>query len=149
MSAEENSPVDCFRRRGQGAKRREGARECAEKIPNSPPKWKAGHKACFLLLQNKKGVRTRREQTCLRKKAVRWTVFADVIKERSDAKAYGSMPKKKPNSPPKKACKQASLQAFFLTTSSKSLHTFDCFPSAAEIHRFRQSHTVYHSTCRR
>ena len=26
MSAEENSPVDCFRRRSQGAKRREGAR---------------------------------------------------------------------------------------------------------------------------
>ena len=37
MSAEENSPVDCLRRRGQGAKRREGARECAEKIPCSPP----------------------------------------------------------------------------------------------------------------
>ena len=36
-SAEENSPVDCFCRRGQGAKRREGARECTEKIPNSPP----------------------------------------------------------------------------------------------------------------
>ncbi len=86
LSAEENSPVDCFCRRGQGAKRREGIRQYAEKIPNSPPK---------------------------------------------------------------KACKQASLQAFFLTTSSKSLHTFDCFPSAAEIHRFRQSHTVYHSTCRR
>ncbi len=33
MSAEENSPVDCFCRRGQGAKRREGARECAEKNP--------------------------------------------------------------------------------------------------------------------
>ena len=31
MSAEENSPADCFCRRGQGAKRREGARECAEK----------------------------------------------------------------------------------------------------------------------
>ena len=48
MSAEENSPVDGFRRRGQGAKRREGARECAEKIPCSPPKRKAGCKACFL-----------------------------------------------------------------------------------------------------
>ncbi len=42
MSAEENSPVDCFCRRGQGAKRREGARECAEKIPCSPLKRKAG-----------------------------------------------------------------------------------------------------------
>ena len=30
-SAEENSPVDCFRRRGQGAERREGAQACAEK----------------------------------------------------------------------------------------------------------------------
>ena len=37
QSAEGNSPVDCFCRRGQGAKRREGARECTEKIPNSPP----------------------------------------------------------------------------------------------------------------
>ena len=54
MSAEENSPVDCFCRRGQGAKRREGARECTEKIPCSPPKRKAGCKACFLLWQNKK-----------------------------------------------------------------------------------------------
>ena len=54
QSAEENSPVDCFCRRGQGAKRREGARECAEKIPCSPPKRKAGCKACFLLWQNKK-----------------------------------------------------------------------------------------------
>ena len=54
LSAEENSPVDCFRRRGQGAKRREDIRQYAEKIPNSPPKWKAGRKACFLLWQNKK-----------------------------------------------------------------------------------------------
>ena len=38
QSAEENSPVDCFCRRGQGEKRREGARECAEKTPCSPPK---------------------------------------------------------------------------------------------------------------
>ena len=38
LSAEENSPVDCFCRRGQGEKRREGARECAEKTPCSPPK---------------------------------------------------------------------------------------------------------------
>ena len=29
--AEENSPADCFRRRGQGAQRREGTRQCAEK----------------------------------------------------------------------------------------------------------------------
>ena len=56
MSAEENSPVDCFCRRGQGAKRREGARECAEKIPCSPPKRKAGRKACFLHWQNKRGI---------------------------------------------------------------------------------------------
>ena len=30
----------------------------------------------------------------LRKKTVRWTVFADVVKERSDAKVHGSAPKK-------------------------------------------------------
>ena len=93
-SAEENSPVDCFCRRGQGAKRREGAQECTEKIPNSPPKWRAGRKACFLLWQNKKRVRTRREQNCLRKKTVRWTVFADGVKKRSDAKVHKSAPKK-------------------------------------------------------
>ena len=55
LSAEENSPVDCFRRRGQGAKRREGIRQYAEKIPNSPPKWKAGRKACFCFCKTKKG----------------------------------------------------------------------------------------------
>ena len=31
-----NSPADCFRRRGQGASRREGIRQYAEKIPCSP-----------------------------------------------------------------------------------------------------------------
>ncbi|HCK43895.1 MAG TPA: hypothetical protein DHW16_05730 [Ruminococcaceae bacterium] len=35
-SSEENSPADCFRRRGQGASRREGIRQYAEKIPCSP-----------------------------------------------------------------------------------------------------------------
>ena len=48
MSAEENSPVDCFRRRGQRAKRREGARECTEKTVESCHKFvrvkKARHK---------------------------------------------------------------------------------------------------------
>ncbi len=48
QSAEENSPVDCFCRRGQGAKRREGAQECTKKIPNSPPKKRAGHQTCSL-----------------------------------------------------------------------------------------------------
>ena len=33
LPAEENSPADCFRRRGQGASRREGIRQYAEKIP--------------------------------------------------------------------------------------------------------------------
>ena len=47
MSAEENSPVDCFRRRGQGAKRREGIRQYAEKIPNSPPKREVMLWHCF------------------------------------------------------------------------------------------------------
>ena len=48
----------------------------------------------FALAKINKGIRTRREQTCLRKKTVRWTVFADVDKERSDAKVHGSEPKK-------------------------------------------------------
>ena len=38
---------------------------------------------------NKEGARL-----CLRKKTVLRTVFADVVKEHRDAKAYGSMPKK-------------------------------------------------------
>ena len=33
LPAEENSHADCFRRRGQGASRREGIRQYAEKIP--------------------------------------------------------------------------------------------------------------------
>ena len=61
------------------------------RIPNSPPKREVMLWHCFSFLF---GIRTRREQTCLRKKTVRWTVFADVVKEQSDAKAYGSMPKK-------------------------------------------------------
>ena len=44
----------------------------------------------FALAKINKGIRTRREQTCLQKKTVRWTVFADVVKEQSDAKAYGT-----------------------------------------------------------
>ena len=48
----------------------------------------------FCFGKTKRGIRTRREQTCLRKKTVRWTVFADVVKERSDAKVHGSAPKK-------------------------------------------------------
>ena len=48
----------------------------------------------FALAKINKGIRTRREKTCLRKETVRWTVFADVVKERSDAKVHGSAPKK-------------------------------------------------------
>ena len=48
----------------------------------------------FCFGKTKRGIRTRREQTCLLKKTVRWTVFADVVKERSDAKVHGSAPKK-------------------------------------------------------
>ena len=58
LSAEENSPVDCFRRRGQGAKRREGIRQYAEKIPNSPPKREVMLWHCysfFVLDSNKEG----------------------------------------------------------------------------------------------
>ena len=43
QSAEGNSPVDCFCRRGQGAKRREGAQECTEKIHNSPSRSAVVH----------------------------------------------------------------------------------------------------------
>ena len=90
LSAEENSPVDCFRRRGQGAKRREGIRQYAEKSLTLRQSGKQVVRPAFCFGKTKRGIRTRREQTCLRKKTVRWIVFADVVKERSDAKAYGS-----------------------------------------------------------
>ena len=60
MSAEENSPVDCFCRRGQGAKRREGARECAEKNPLLSAKTKSRSQGqLFALAKINKGIRTR------------------------------------------------------------------------------------------
>ena len=59
----------------------------------------------FCIGKTKRGIRTRREQTCLRKKTVRWTVFADVVKERSDAKVHGSAPKKSLALRHKKNCK--------------------------------------------
>ena len=94
MSAEENIPVDCFRRRGQGAKRREGIRQYAEKSLTLRQSGKQVVRPAFCFGKTKRGIRTRREQTCLRKKTVRWTVLADVVKERSDAKVHGSAPKK-------------------------------------------------------
>ena len=50
MPAEENSPADCFRRRGQGASRREGIRQYAEKIPCSPPKMEKLYRKVWLFL---------------------------------------------------------------------------------------------------
>ncbi len=44
----------------------------------------------FCFGKTKRGIRTRREQTCLRKKTVLWTAFADVVKEQSGTKAYGT-----------------------------------------------------------
>ena len=90
LSAEENSPVDCFRRRGQGAKRREGIRQYAEKSLTLRQSGKQVVRPAFCFGKTKRGIRTSMEQTCLRKKTVRWTVFADVVNERSDAKAYGT-----------------------------------------------------------
>ena len=62
MPAEENNPADCFRRRGQGASRREGIRQYAEKIPCSPPKMKKLYRKVWLFLFYLQGIRTRREQ---------------------------------------------------------------------------------------
>ncbi|MCQ2485091.1 MAG: hypothetical protein MJ168_07135 [Clostridia bacterium] len=47
--AEENSPADCFCRRGQGAKRREGVRKYAEKIPDESPEEDILLDAFFLM----------------------------------------------------------------------------------------------------
>ena len=111
MSAEENSPVDCFRRRGQGAKRREGIRQYAEKIPNSPPKREVMLWHCFSFFvwdSNKEGADLSAEENspvdCFRRRG-------QGAKRCEDIRQYAE---KAPNSPPKKACKQASLQAFFL-----------------------------------
>ena len=48
----------------------------------------------FALTKQKEGFEQGGSRRSLRKKTVRWTVFADVVKERSDAKAHGSAPKK-------------------------------------------------------
>lgn len=52
------------------------------------------YRKVWLFLFYLQGIRTRREQACLRKKTILRTVFADAVKEHRDAKAYGSMPKK-------------------------------------------------------
>ena len=78
--------------RSEATRRRTGVRR---KNPLLSAKTKSRSQGLlFALAKINKGIRTRREQTCLRKKTVRWTVFADVVKERSDAKAHGSAPKK-------------------------------------------------------
>ena len=48
----------------------------------------------FALAKQKEGFEQGGSRRSLRKKTVRWTVFADVVKERSDAKVHGSAPKK-------------------------------------------------------
>ena len=57
---------------------------------------KAGFIACFFALIKIyiEGFEQGGSRRSLRKKTVLWTVFADVVKERSDAKAHGSVPKK-------------------------------------------------------
>ena len=78
--------------RSEATRRRTGVRR---KNPLLSAKTKSRSQGLlFALAKINKGIRTRREQTCLRKKTVRWTVFADVVKERSDAKVHGSAPKK-------------------------------------------------------
>ena len=47
----------------------------------------------FALAKQKEGFEQGGCRRSLRKKTVRWTVFADVVKERSDAKVHGSAPK--------------------------------------------------------
>ena len=48
----------------------------------------------FCFGKTKRGFEQGGSRRSLRKKTVRWTVFADVVKERSDAKVHGSAPKK-------------------------------------------------------
>ena len=48
----------------------------------------------FALAKQKEGFEQGGSRRSLRKKTVRWTVFADGVKEQSDAKAHGSAPKK-------------------------------------------------------
>ena len=48
----------------------------------------------FALAKQKEGFEQGGSRRSLRKKTVRWTVFADGVKERSDAKVHGSAPKK-------------------------------------------------------
>ena len=48
----------------------------------------------FCFGKTKRGFEQGGSRRSLRKKTVRWTVFADGVKERSDAKVHGSAPKK-------------------------------------------------------
>ncbi|MDD6703346.1 MAG: hypothetical protein PUE34_03270, partial [Clostridiaceae bacterium] len=67
--AEENSPVDYFRRRGQGAKRREGNGSCRKKSLALRQKIKSVAKAMlFIFFDLLQGIRTRRERARADKK---------------------------------------------------------------------------------
>ena len=67
LIAEENSPVDCFRRRGQRAYARRQVRQ-HRKNPYSPAKIKRYHPigwCLFVLVKFIIGIRTRREQSLI------------------------------------------------------------------------------------
>ena len=116
LSAEENSPVDCFCRRGQGAKRREGIRQYAEKIPNSPPKREVMLWHCFSFFvwdSNKEGADLSAEENspvdcfCRRGQGA---------KRREGIRQYAE---KIPNSPPKREVMLWHCFSFFVWDSNK------------------------------
>ena len=118
-SNKEGADAVCGRKQSGGlflptGSRSEATRRCTgvhRKNPLLSAKTKSRSQGLlFALVKINKGIRTRREQTCLRKKTVRWTVFADVVKERSDAKVHKSAPKKSLTL--RQSKKQASRPAF-------------------------------------
>ncbi len=71
----------------------------------------------FALAKQKEGFEQGGSRRSLRKKTVRWTVFADGVKERCDAKVHGSAPKKSLTL--RQNEKQVARPAFFFGKTTK------------------------------
>ncbi len=85
----------------------------------------------FCYGKTKRGFEQGGSRRSLRKKTVRWTVFADGVKERSDAKVHGSAPKKSLTLRHKKPVNKPVYRLFscpFLQNHSTLLIVFHLLP---------------------
>ena len=84
--AEENSPVDCFCRRGNERKRGDRHGSAETKSLRAGQRIRLHRKVRPYFFTKNEGIRTRREPPDRwRKKTVRWTVFADAATSVSEA----------------------------------------------------------------